>query len=312
MPRQFCATHAIPRAFDDLDEAIRWGEFDAAVNATPDGVHHATTMQLLAAGKHVFCEKPLAPRHALALEMTEAAQAAGVVGMVNLTYRNVPALQQARAMIEAGAVGEVRHVEASYRQSWLVGRHWGDWREEERWLWRLSSAHGSKGVLGDLGIHILDFATYAIGLEPVSIQARLQTFAKAPGDRIGAYGLDVNDSAIMTLAFANGALGVIHTSRYMTGYGNMLRLHVFGDQGALELHYCHETTGLRACDGDHVHTLAWRDIVCPPVPTNQARFIEAVQADQTAEPSFRRATDLQKVLDACFDPATQRAVGLEG
>jgi predicted dehydrogenase len=167
----FCTTHAIARAFDDLDEAIRWGAFDAAVNATPDGVHHATTLRLIAAGKHVFCEKPLAPRHALAKEMTDAAEAAGLVGMVNLTYRNVAALQQARAMIADGAVGEVRHVEASYRQSWLVGEHWGDWRTEERWLWRLSSAHGSKGVLGDLGIHILDFTTYAIGLEPVSIQA---------------------------------------------------------------------------------------------------------------------------------------------
>ena len=57
----------------------------------------------------------------------------------------------------------MRHVEASYRQSWLVGKHWGDWRTEPMWLWRLSEKHGSKGVLGDVGIHILDFATFAIG-----------------------------------------------------------------------------------------------------------------------------------------------------
>ena len=69
---------------------------------------------------------------------------AGVINMVNLTYRNAHAIQMARRMIAAGEIGEMRHVEASYLQSWLTGRHWGDWRTDERWLWRLSSAHGSK------------------------------------------------------------------------------------------------------------------------------------------------------------------------
>ena len=306
----FCATHNIPHAFSDLDAAISWGEFDAVANVTPDGVHHPTTMKLIAAGKHIFCEKPLAESYPLAREMTEAIEAAGLVGMVNLTYRNVPALQQARRMIADGAIGNVRHVEASYRQSWLVGTHWGDWRTDPRWLWRLSSEHGSKGVLGDVGIHILDFATYAIGLEPVSIQARLQTFPKAPNDRIGDYTLDANDSAVMSLTFANGALGVIHASRFMTGYGNTLRLHVFGDQGALELDFSHECTSLRACNGDNVHDLSWRLIRSPPVPTNYAMFTEAVRTGQTAEPSFRRAMELQKVLDACFEPKTREAVNL--
>ena len=84
------------RAFESLEEAIAWDGFDAAVNATPDGAHKATTLAMIAAGKHVFCEKPLAPNYADALAMTEAAEAAGVVNMVNLTYRNSPALQQAR------------------------------------------------------------------------------------------------------------------------------------------------------------------------------------------------------------------------
>ena len=74
-------------------------------------------MQLIAAGKPVFCEKPLALNHADALQMTEAAEAAGLVNMVNLTYRNASALQTARRMIEAGEIGEVRHVQASYLQS---------------------------------------------------------------------------------------------------------------------------------------------------------------------------------------------------
>ncbi|TIW60589.1 MAG: Gfo/Idh/MocA family oxidoreductase, partial [Mesorhizobium sp.] len=121
----FAAANKIGNFFESLEAAIAWGQFDAAINATPDGVHKATTLALLAAGKHVFCEKPLAPNHADALAMTEAAEAAGLVNMVNLTYRNSPVIQEARRMVQAGEIGELRHVEASYRQSWLVSKSWG-------------------------------------------------------------------------------------------------------------------------------------------------------------------------------------------
>ena len=107
------------------------------------------------------------------MEMTEAAEAAGLVNMVNLTYRNAAAHPDSPAgWSQAGEIGEVRHVQASYLQSWLTGRHWGDWRTEERWLWRLSSAHGSKGVLGDIGVHILDFVTFGTGLDIVALHGQ--------------------------------------------------------------------------------------------------------------------------------------------
>ena len=218
---------ALKASFGSLPEALAWGRFDAAMNVTPDAVHHPTTMALLAAGKHVLCEKPLAENAKLAWEMADAAKAGGLINMVNLSYRNVAALEEARKRIAAGEIGEVRHVEASYRQSWLVGNAWGDWRTDPKWLWRLSEAHGSKGVLGDVGIHILDFTCHAIGLMPVSLQARLATFHKAPDDKIGDYKLDANDSAVMSVEFSNGALGIIHASRFMTGYGNDLKLAIF-------------------------------------------------------------------------------------
>ncbi len=72
------------------------------INATPDGVHMETTLALLAAGKHVFCEKPLAQNYPDAMRMVEAAESAGLINMVNLTYRNSPALQQAREMVAEG------------------------------------------------------------------------------------------------------------------------------------------------------------------------------------------------------------------
>src|SRR6218665_1268138 len=97
------------------------------------------------------------------MEMVEVAEAAGLVNMVNLTYRNVAELQKAREIVLSGEIGAVKHVEASYLQSWLVSKAWGDWRTESKWLWRLSKKHGSNGVLGDIGVHLLDFASYGSG-----------------------------------------------------------------------------------------------------------------------------------------------------
>jgi predicted dehydrogenase len=306
----FATKHGIAKAFGSLADAIAWDGFDAATNVTPDSAHHPTTMQLLAAMKHVFCEKPLAESYTLADEMATAADGARLVNMVNLSYRNVPALVAAHQLIAKGEIGEVRHVEASYRQSWLVGKHWGDWRSDPKWLWRLSEKHGSKGVLGDVGIHILDFATFAIGMMPVSLQARLKTFHKAAGDRIGDYTLDANDSATMSVEFANGALGVIHTSRFMTGYGNTLKLDVFGTKGALALEHGLDWTTLHLCSGDDVHTQAWRRVAAEPVATLYEKFVTAVITAKNAEPTFRHGANLQRILDLCFGAEASRSAAI--
>lgn len=298
--RDFAEAFGIPFAFGSLAEAVAWDGFDAAINATPDGVHKATTMDLVAAGKPVLCEKPLALNHADALAMTEAAEAAGLVNMVNFTYRNAAAVQLARRLVEAGQIGEVRHVQASYLQSWLTGRHWGDWRTEERWLWRLSSAHGSKGVLGDIGVHILDFVTYGTGLDIVALHARMRTFDKAEGGVIDVYKLDVNDSVAMTVEFSNGALGVVHMSRYATGKANDLDLMIHGEKGALKVWSTTLESSLEACLGPDIETQTWKPVDCPPTPRNEERFLIALLSGENGDPSFRRAMEVQKLLDLAF------------
>ncbi|WP_181703948.1 Gfo/Idh/MocA family protein [Chthonobacter albigriseus] len=302
----FCAGHSIPRGFTSLDEAIAWGEFDAVANVTPDSEHHPTTMKLLRAGKHVFCEKPLATNHADAEAMTAIADQLGLVAMVNLSYRNVPEIQKARDIVLSGQLGGVKHVEASYLQSWLVGLHWGDWRTEDRWLWRLSESHGSKGVLGDVGIHILDFASYGAASEIDRVFCRLKTFHKSDGDRIGEYNLDANDSFTMSVEFGNGALGTVHASRWATGYANTLRLRLYGDKGGLEVQHGFDGSTLRLCAGEDVHTQTWRDVQVEPVPTNYERFVAAVAAGRTTEPSFATAARLQKVIDLGIHTETTR------
>lgn len=293
----FCAKHDIPNGFASVEEAIAWGAFDAASNVTPDGVHRVTTLPLLAAGKHVLCEKPLAANAADADEMAQAAADAGVVNMVNLTYRNVPALIAAAKMVANGDIGEVRHFEAAYLQSWLTQAAWGDWKTESQWLWRLSTQHGSMGVLGDVGVHILDYATFVAGSDAASLSCRLNTFDKAEGNQIGEYPLDANDSVNMHMQLENGAVGVIHASRFASGHLNDLSLRIYGTKGGLDVRFEGWESRLRACTGDDLEATKWVDVPTPDVPTNYVRFIDAVRNAEQVFPDFRRGAALQAVLD---------------
>ena len=293
----FRHTHAIPRGFGTLEEALAWGEFDAVANVTPDAAHYRTTLPVIAAGKHVLCEKPLATDHASARAMSEAAEAAGVVNMINLSYRNMPAMHMAADMVARGAIGEVRHFEASYLQSWLTQDAWGDWRAMPQWLWRLSTMHGSKGTLGDIGIHIVDFATFVAGSGIADLSCRLATFPKAPGNRIGDYALDANDSFTMHVALDGGAVGTIGASRFASGHLNDLSLRIYGTRGGLDVALDHVKGRLRACLEDDLPTATWRTIRAPRVPSIYQRFIAAIRGEGAADPNFARGAQLQDILD---------------
>jgi predicted dehydrogenase len=303
--QSFQERHEIPKGFPTLADALTWGEFDAVTNVTPDAAHFATTMPILAAAKHVLCEKPLATNAADAQAMADAAARAGVINMVNLSYRNVAALQKAAAMVRDGVIGTVRHFEASYLQSWLTQPAWGEWSTEQQWLWRLSTKYGSKGVLGDVGIHILDFTTFIAGQAATEVSCLLKTFDKAPGGRIGEYVLDANDSATMQIILENGALGTVAATRFATGHLNDLRLRIYGDKGGLEVGFEGGTSRLRACLGDDILTGIWHEVEAPVLPTIYERFISAIRGEGVADPDFARGAALQRLLDRAEQSAAK-------
>lgn len=300
----FVEAHGIRVSFTSLEQALDWGRFDAVTNVTPDAIHHPTTLAAIRAGKHVFCEKPLATDARKAMEMVEAVERAGLVGMVNLTYRNVAQLHKARELVEQGAIGTVKHIEASYLQHWVALR---DFDDPGPWLWRLSTGHGSNGTLGDIGIHIIDFTCFATGLDIAALHCRLQTFNKVPGDRIGDYVLDANDSFVMSVEFSNGAIGTIHSTRWASGHANDQRLRIYGAKGGLELSHGHWGSLLRISTGDDIPTGTWREVPADPVPTNYQRFADAVRSGKGTEPSFREAARLQKILDSALISGRDRS-----
>ena len=303
--KAFAEKHKIPQTFTSVEDLLAGADFDAVTIVTPDAFHAPVALLCLKAGKHVLCEKPLALNYTDAKKMVDAAKRAGVVNMVNFSYRDWPCIQAAAKVVARGEIGELRHVEASYLQAWLPSKIWGDWRKTPAWLWRLSSAHGSKGVLGDIGVHIVDYATFPCG--PVKeVYCRLRAFHKAPGDRVGEYKLDANDSAVLNVEFTNGALGTIHTSRWVGGHANRLSLKIAGSKGTIAMDSEISTTSFKICNGPGLDKGEWREVACKPVPTNYQRFIAAIRSGKPGEADFARGAEVQKVLDACFESEANR------
>ncbi len=298
--KAFAAEHQIPQVYNDFPEMLARADFDALTNVTPDACHAPLTLQALARGKHVFCEKPLATNFADAKKMATRAAKTGVVNLVNFSYRNSAALQEVAKRVQRGDLGRIFHVQAHYLQSWLTSQEWGDWRASDKWLWRLSTRHGSKGVLGDVGVHILDFASFPAG-DITAVDCFLHTFEKIPGNRIGEYRLDANDSAVICVQYASGAIGAVQTTRLATGHVNSLLLSIHGERGAFRIDLDASYTDYEECfvqkrDG---RTSPWQKVSAPAVPTLYQRFIRSIQTGKPEQPDFFRGAKIQQALDAC-------------
>ena len=308
--REFAARHKIPKAFTSVAALFKDGELDAVANVTPDRFHAPISLLALRHGKHVLCEKPLAVCYSDAAKMARAARKAGVINMVNFSYRNHSVLHKAHDLVRKGALGRIMHVEATYFQSWLAQDAWGEWRTQPQWLWRLSRAHGSLGVLGDVGVHLLDFASYPVG-DLASVQCKLKTFPKAPGEKIGEYTLDANDSAIITAEFANGALGSFRTTRWATGHDNSITLAIYGDEGALKIDLDRSKTELELCRVKKRKAGPWTPVDCGVTPSMYKRFLTSIRKGVNDQPDFARGAAIQKALDACIkSDAEGRSIAL--
>jgi predicted dehydrogenase len=197
-------------------------------NGGPNDAHAAPCIAAAKAGKHVFCEKPMARDTREAAKMLEAVTRAGVRHMVAFNYRFVPALRLAREWIESGKLGELYHFRAVYLQEWITDPNFP-------MIWRLDKSQAGSGALGDLGAHIIDLARWLMG-EPAKVSAMTKTFIKQRplGDGSGGMGeVGVDDAFAAVLEFENGALGTLEASRFCPGRKNAQILEVNGSKGSL-------------------------------------------------------------------------------
>lgn len=196
-------------------------------NGGPNNLHAEPTIAAAKAGKHVFCEKPLARNAEEAKAMLDAVQQAGVQHMVAFNYRFVPAMALARKLIQDGHLGRIYHFRAIYLQEWIMDPQF------ER-VWRLTKEISGSGALGDLGSHIIDLARYLVG-EPTKVMGMTKTFIteRPMPDGSGMGKVDVDDAFTALLEFDNGAMGTLEATRFAKGRRNHQIIEINGENGSI-------------------------------------------------------------------------------
>ena len=180
----------------------------------------------IAAGKHVYCEKPLAPLAADAREMADAAEAAGIKTQVGFNYLCNPMLGLAREMIEAGELGEIR----SYR-----GIHAEDYMADAASPFSFRNDPVGGGVLADLGSHALATAEYLLGPIESVLGDCVTVISSRPDGSGGRRAVETDDVGRAFLRFASGATGSVEASWIATGRKMQHDFEVYGSRGALLL-----------------------------------------------------------------------------
>jgi predicted dehydrogenase len=305
--RGFAEKYNIPAVYTDHREMLAQEKLDGVSNVTPDSLHAAISLDVIAQGVNILCEKPLATTLADARKMTAAAKKKGVINMVNFSYRRSSGLQAASALIRKGAIGNVIHVESSYLQSWLVSRGWGDFRKSPTWLWRLSTRHGSAGVLGDVGCHIYDMTAMLAG-DISDVYCQLGTFDKGAMDnRIGEYVLDANDSFASNVTFANNAIGTVHASRWAVGQANSLRTRVYGNKGGIEIDLDRSYDEYRICTGQNaIDKNQWKTVRCRQTPSMYQRFITSIRTGESDPSDFENGLKVQAYIHCSMESGRKR------
>ncbi len=198
-------------------------------NGGPNYAHAEPCIQAARAGKHVFCEKPMARNAEEAKAMRDAAVKAGVKHQVAFNYRFVPAVRQAYELVKSGALGKIYHFRAFYLQEWIMPHY------NMPMIWRTNKKEAGSGAIGDLGSHIIDLARFLCG-EVKSVSAMTRTFIteRPTPDGKGTAKVDVDDAFAAAVEFANGAIGTLESSRFAAGSKNRNQFEINGEKGSIK------------------------------------------------------------------------------
>lgn len=211
--RQFAQQHGVALSVD-LAEVLGRGDIEGVILATPHMLHEQQALSALEAGKHVFCEKPLAMTAAGAQRIVDASARQGTVLGVGHERRFEPAIAEVMRMVRAGELGQLLHMEANVSHDLF--------RKLDASNWRLDRKHAPAGMMTAVGIHVTDIFVALAGAAS-SVRARTESLVLAE---------PVRDFATATIAFGSGVQAVISFLSVTPFHG---RIAVFGDKGWVEV-----------------------------------------------------------------------------
>ncbi len=228
----------VGHAYASLEDLLADDAVDVVHVTSPNHAHYSQVKAILAAGKHVICEKPLAMTSAESAEMVQIAEASGKVAAVCYNIRFYPLNQHARGMVAAGDLGAPRFVTGHYHQDWLA--------KPTDWNWRLETDQGGAlRSVGDIGTHWVDLVSFIMGEKAEAVLADLTTFiperekpkgpvatfAEAVGDT-ETRAIATDDAAMIMLRFASGAKAAMTTSQVNVGRKNSLQWDIAGEKAS--------------------------------------------------------------------------------
>lgn len=226
----------------DWKELVNREDIDLIDINAPSDAHKEIAIAAAKAGKHIFCEKPLALTLADAREMLQAAEEAGVTHMVGFNYRFSPAVRLAKKLVESGRLGQIYHFRAWFLQDWIMDPQFP-------LVWRLQKEVAGSGSHGDLGAHLIDLAHYLVG-DMQEVIGMSETFIKerpiasemtglsAKGSTGGPMGkVTVDDATLFMTRFENGALGSFEATRFAAGHRSTNSFEINGSLGSVKFDF---------------------------------------------------------------------------
>ncbi|MGD9538901.1 MAG: Gfo/Idh/MocA family protein [Alphaproteobacteria bacterium] len=303
---------------------------------TPNDIHFDIAMAAIAAGKHVYCEKPLANDAATAFKMAKAAEEAGVITMVGFNYIKNPVQTLARKLIADGEVGAASYYRGVFNSDFLG-------RPDIPFSWRNEKAKAGSGVIGDIGAHCFAYFSHLVRqpVEAVLCDLRIIIPERPEPQALGGFSQDASgggkkrkvetdDLATVLFRAAGGVTGHMEMSRVSLGKRFEIGYDLTGTKGALRYQYDRINQLQLYTESGAQETKGFKSIEMGPTDPRFAAFfpvpglgagyndykvmevqdlIEAVAAGKPAYPDFRWAAEVQRVIDACIlSDAEQRWV----
>jgi predicted dehydrogenase len=229
----------LPTGYASLDDLLDDRSVQVVHVTSPNQLHYPQVKQILAAGRHVVCEKPLAVTSEESADLVRLAAASDRITAVNYNIRFYPLNQHAHQMVQDGELGEPRLIHGHYIQDWLL--------LDTDWNWRLEpSKGGDLRAFGDIGTHWVDLTNFISGLRVEAVLADLSTFVKVRQQPTGPVetfsqeraaetiptDMSTDDAALLLLRYSNGARGSVVVSQVSAGRKNSLQWEIDGSSSA--------------------------------------------------------------------------------
>jgi predicted dehydrogenase len=331
------ARYGFARSTDDWRGLVADPRVEIVAITSPNSLHKEMGLAAIAAGKHVYCEKPLALDAEDAKELAEAAEAAGVKTLVGYNYLRSPAIQYAKHLVESGELGEITYFRVVFDEDYMADA-------AVPHSWRVRRAAAGSGALGDLGSHVVSLARFLVG--PITeVAADLVTVIEsrpmpagsgAKEERSSKLALDwtrmgavENEDIVQSLVrFESGATGFIGSSRVAWGRKNGMDFELYGTRGGLRFtqERFNEIQLFRPTDRQDDN--GFRTIYTGPMHPPYGRFVPAtghglgfndlktaevahllagIAGEEALYPDFREGWAIEAVCDAILASAEQRS-----